>query len=51
VIAGTEDRYDPQRWWLSKGVSTVLQKTVGYLYAKWCLLSDDLVSILFRAMR
>lgn len=44
VIAGTEDRYDPQRWWLSmSGIATVLRKTVGYLYAKCWPLPDDLI--------
>ncbi len=43
VIAGTEDSYDPERWWLSvRGIYTVLRKTIGYLYAEWWPLSDDL---------
>jgi len=42
VISGTEDSYDPKRWWLSmKGIYTVLRKTVGYLYAEWWPLPDD----------
>lgn len=42
VIAGTEDSYDPERWWLSvKGIYTVLRKTIGYLYAEWWPLPDD----------
>lgn len=42
VISGTEDSYDPQRWWLSmKGIYTVLRKTLGYLYAEWWPLPDD----------
>jgi hypothetical protein len=45
VISGTEDRYDPRRWWFSaRGIATVLRKTVGYLYAKWWPLPDDLLS-------
>ena len=44
VIAGKEDRYDPRRWWLSaRGITTVLRKSVGYLYAKWWPLTDDLL--------
>ena len=43
VIAGTEDGYDTERWWLSvRGIYTVLRKTVGYLYADWWPLPDDL---------
>lgn len=42
VISGTEDSYDPERWWLSmKGIYTVLRKTLGYLYAEWWPLPDD----------
>lgn len=34
VIAGTEDTYDPGRWWLSaRGIYVVSRKTLGYLYA------------------
>lgn len=45
VIAGTEDSYDPERWWLSvKGIYTVLRKTIGYLYAEWWPLQDDLLT-------
>ncbi len=44
VIAGTETAYDPERWWFSvTGIYTVLRKTVGYFYAKWWPLSDDLL--------
>jgi hypothetical protein len=44
VIAGTEDSYDPERWWWSvRGIYTVLRKTIGYLYAEWWPLSDDLL--------
>jgi len=43
VIAGTEDGYEPNRWWLSvRGIYTVLRKTVGYLYAELWPLPDDL---------
>jgi len=43
VIAGTEDGYDTERWWLSvRGIYTVLRKTVGYLYAELWPLPDDL---------
>lgn len=43
VIAGTEDGYNPERWWLSiRGIYTVLRKTIGYLYAEWWPLPDDL---------
>lgn len=42
VIAGTEDSYAPDRWWLSvRGIYTVLRKTIGYLYAEWWPLPDD----------
>ncbi len=45
VIAGTEDRYDPERWWLStRGIYAVLRKTIGYLYAEWWPLPDDLLA-------
>lgn len=45
VIAGTEDAYDPERWWLSvSGIYTVLRKTIGYLYAEWWPLPDDPLS-------
>lgn len=34
VIAGTEDTYNPSRWWLSaKGIYVIIRKTLGYLYA------------------
>ena len=34
VIAGTEDTYDTQRWWLSaRGTYVVARKVLGYLYA------------------
>ena len=43
VIAGTEDGYNPERWWLSvRGIYTVLRKTIGYLYAEWWPLPEDL---------
>jgi hypothetical protein len=43
VIAGTEDSYDPERWWLSiRGIYTVLRKAIGYLYAEWWPLLDNL---------
>ncbi|MBX3304851.1 MAG: hypothetical protein KF751_02250 [Nitrospira sp.] len=42
VIAGVEDSYEPDRWWLSaRGIYTVLRKTIGYLYAEWWPLPDD----------
>lgn len=42
VIAGAEDAYDPERWWLSvKGIYTVLRKMLGYLYAEWWPLPGD----------
>lgn len=45
VIAGIEDSYDPERWWLSvRGIYTVLRKAIGYLYAKWWPLPDDLLT-------
>lgn len=45
VISGTEDSYDPARWWLSvKGIYTVLRKTIGYLYAEWWPLPDALLA-------
>ena len=45
VIAGTEDSYDPERLWLSvKGIYTVLRKAIGYLYAEWWPLQDDLLT-------
>ncbi len=43
VIAGAENAYDPERWWLSvSGIYTVLRKAIGYLYAEWWPLPDDL---------
>lgn len=46
VIAGTEDGYDTERWWLSaRGIYTVLRKTIGYLYAEWWPLPDDLLAL------
>ncbi len=46
VIAGTEDGYDTERWWLSaRGIYTVLRKTVGYLYAEWWPLPDDVLAL------
>jgi hypothetical protein len=46
VIAGTEDGYDTERWWLStRGIYTVLRKTVGYLYAEWWPLPDDFLAL------
>lgn len=45
VIAGREDGYSPERWWLSvRGIYTVLRKTIGYLYAEWWPLPDDLLA-------
>jgi len=45
VIAGIEDSYEPDRWWLSaKGIYTVLRKTIGYLYAELWPLPDDLLA-------
>ena len=45
VIAGTEDRYNPERWWLSVwGIYTVLWNIVGYLYAEWWPLPDNLLA-------
>lgn len=45
VIGGTEDSYDPERWWLSvRGIYSVLRKTIGYLYAEWWPLPDDLLA-------
>lgn len=42
VIAGIENGYDPEHWWLSvNGIYTVLRKTIGYLYAEWWPLPDD----------
>jgi hypothetical protein len=34
VFAGTEDTFDPSRWWLSnRGIYVVGRKALGYLYA------------------
>jgi len=34
VIAGEEDSFDPERWWLSaRGTYVILRKALGYLYA------------------
>jgi hypothetical protein len=34
VIAGQEDEYNPNRWWLStRGIYVITRKTLGYLYA------------------
>jgi hypothetical protein len=34
VIAGTDDDYDPDRWWVSaRGIYVISRKLLGYLYA------------------
>ncbi len=34
VIAGTDEEYDPDRWWMSaKGIYVISRKLLGYLYA------------------
>lgn len=34
VISGTDDEYDPHRWWMSAtGIYLITRKTLGYLYA------------------
>jgi len=34
VIAGTDDDYDPDRWWMSvRGIYVIFRKLLGYLYA------------------
>jgi DUF218 domain len=43
VIAGTDDTYDPSRWWDSaRGIYAVMRKTLGFLYAVVWPLPDDL---------
>ena len=34
VISGTDNEYDPHRWWLSpRGIYVITRKALGYLYA------------------
>lgn len=34
VIAGTDEEYDPDRWWMSaRGIYVISRKLLGYLYA------------------
>ena len=34
VIAGTDDTYDANRWWMSvRGTSVIFRKLLGYLYS------------------
>ena len=43
VIAGTEDTFDPKRWWMSPtGVYVIARKTLGYLYAVLWPLPENL---------
>ena len=43
VIAGTENTYDPDYWWISiRGIHMVLRKTIGYLYAEFWPLPESL---------
>lgn len=45
VIAGTQECYNTERWWLSVvGIYTVLRRTVDYFYAEWWPLPDDLLT-------
>lgn len=45
VIAGRDERYNAERWWLSvRGIYTVLWSTVGYLYAEWWPLPNNLLA-------
>jgi len=43
VIAGTEDGFDPNRWWMSpRGIYVIARKTLGYLYAAFWPLPESL---------
>ena len=43
VIAGTDDDYDPDRWWMSaRGSYVILRKLLGYLYAVTWPLPENL---------
>jgi len=43
VIAGTEDGFDPNRWWMSpRGIYVIARKTLGYLYAVFWPLPESL---------
>lgn len=43
VIAGTDDDYDPDRWWVSaRGIYVILRKLLGYLYAVTWPLPENL---------
>ena len=44
VIAGTDESYQAHRWWLSPtGIYVIMRKTLGYLYAVWWPLPQNLV--------
>lgn len=43
VIAGTDEGYDADRWWMSpRGIYVIFRKVLGYLYAITWPLSDDM---------
>jgi hypothetical protein len=43
VIAGTDDEYDPDRWWISaRGIYVMFRKLLGYLYAVTWPLPENL---------
>ena len=47
VIAGTDNDYDPDRWWMSvRGVYVIFRKLLGYLYAvTWPLPENILLNV------
>jgi len=43
VIAGTDDDYDPDRWWMSvRGIYVIFRKLLGYIYAVTWPLPEDI---------
>lgn len=43
VIAGTDEEYDPDRWWMSaRGIYVISRKLLGYLYAITWPLPDEI---------
>lgn len=47
VIAGTDEEYDPDRWWMSaRGIYVISRKLLGYLYAiTWPLPEEIPISL------
>lgn len=43
VIAGTDNDYDPKRWWMSaRGIYIIARKVAGYLYAMTWPLPEEM---------